>query len=1121
MPTIDLAAAGWVGIRGRDVGSFGMDTSGPFGSPERLGPPAGEYRVSTSPPFGWIRVDLRAGIICLRCGTETTCDVPVLRDWLDRPAAAEQNAAANGIACPTCGHQQPPPFPLLQYRRQDIAGLVVALPWERPKDRDEQVIRDTVGVVHDQLTEGLGDGGRIATIRMSWWPRIYNRHLGPFLLGLDELALPESAEEQQRWRRDVLEADPLPDAAGWLTTFLESPTYRHAVVAAVTEPRFLSERWRATIDALCRVVSADGSEHERATLTQRIGRLNQLRLLGLPFADVPDLPLGPSALADAVRTARIPAERIVLLEQLRDAVAGTEHEAIGAATHMSLVHSLLSDPHRNTTDLPRILEAARMAVVETKRVFGPDHLIAHSALLNLAVAVEEQQNIPRSTAVAQAREILDELAPRAAMAGSVLIADIANNYVSLTSLRAGRNAELLEEGAELSADARHITAILKPTETRAQILGLVSEAAVLRSRLVGSQRDNAREAVELLARAKALADETGDLSEVEVVLLHSNIANALYANWERSPSAPPIDTVAQACRDAVDCARRLDPRHPVAIDAIANAGAALAGLYTGTVLLDDPNVPLWNEARGLTEEAIASAEAVLPVGSPTRTRLLVNAAATFGRPVGGALADADRCGALCEQVMAEDPDPTSDFTAAAATNLGQLRLGQGRPSEAADAYATARAAQLAQLQRARTRLTKLGEIVKTADLNGRRALALGLAGRYDEVPDAVEAGRAQVAGPKPPSNTGPTEPARTATVWLVGCDYGTFALIRLPDGAHFGYSIPITTSTLRPLVTRLVYASAPQERSDAFEELERALSADLIDPLVSVLDASQAPLTDVHLIPTGQLSGVPLHALASTDGRCVLDLGDVHYRIRSGPTTEHGAPQNAIALTDPDDDLLFAGTETSALYRWAGAVHQRPEGWSTKSWLLSTLPNVELLHLGCHATSDPNDPMRSSFNLGSGESVTTAELADLHLPDLRLVVAPACQATSASDEVPDELLGVAHALIHAGAGAVVGCLWEADDMATGVASARMYLHLTNAHTVASALSGALRYVARVTRAEMADVAMQRIQGSAEASWLPYAMAMELRGFTIDRGQPTGDRMLFHASDWAHLTLLEI
>jgi tetratricopeptide (TPR) repeat protein len=631
--------------------------------------------------------------------------------------------------------------PLLQYRRGDVPGLLIAFPATSPPERDRLFIQDVVAVADPSELDGAGV---VVSARMHWWGQLWNRPLGPVLAGLASLPLPETDEEVERWRLATAAALELPAVVDTLTRFVTSDDYEQARALARESDILVSPRWRLTVDVAADALLQHQVDAEAAELLRhRLGRLRQMQLLGIEVADDTELTGDLARLVTAATTADDADDRLTALLELRRRLEVEEPTPLAAAAQTSLVVALLQDPGLRVDGVGALREAER-AVELARSALGDDHLLTRTAVLNLAVATEQRPDTDRDAALSAAEAILHQLAPAVARTGHPLVADVATNLATIASQRAGGRADNPEETAALLDDARHISLLLERDDRRSTLVALVDAAASLRARMTGSLRANALRSLAQLREATDLEAEWKVLSPAEGVLLLGNLANALQHVREHAPGGTSRDEVATAARNAAEAVGRLDQLHPVGIDTLTNAGAVLADLYSESLRTDAPDHQLWQDARDYLLDALGRAEALYSVGHPARLRAMANLATVYARPVDDAPADPERCAELLGAVIADAPDHRSEFALAAATNLGQLRIGQGRWDDAATAYEVATSAQRRLVHRARTPLTKLGEIVSTADLAARRALALAMGGRYPEAADALDENRGRL-----------------------------------------------------------------------------------------------------------------------------------------------------------------------------------------------------------------------------------------------------------------------------------------------------------------------------------------------------------------------------------------
>lgn len=1078
--------------------------------------------VSHRTPFEWIRVDAHLVTTCPRCGTDVASARPALVDWLDRASAHEQRVVAEGVPCTGCGLLMPIDHPLLQYRRGDVPGLVVAFPATSPFERDQLFIQDVVAVADPSELDGAGVA---VSARMHWWDRMWNRPLGPVLAGLAALPLPEADEEAERWRLATVAALDLPAVVDALTRFVTSEDYEQARALARDNEVLVSPRWRLTVDAaadalLDRQVDAEAAD----LLRHRLGRLRQIQLLGVENADDAELSGDLARLVAAATSDRGGDVRLAALLELRRTLELDEPTPLAAAAQTSLVVALLQDPSVRANGLA-VVEEAERAVELASSALGDAHLLTRTAAVNLAVAIEQRPDVDREVALAAAEAILYRLAPTVSRAGGPLVADVATNLATIASQRSGRRADNPEETAALLEDARHISRLLRRDDRRSELVALVDAAASLRARMTGSLRVNALQSLAQLREATALEAEWKVLSPAESVLLRGNLANALHHVHQHAPGATSSNEVAAAARDAADAVRSLDRLHPVAIDTLNNAGSVLADLYSESLRDDAPDRELWRDARDYLLDSLDRAEALYPRGHPARLRAMANLATAYARPVDGTPADPERSAELLEAVITDAPLHRSEFALAAATNLGQLRIGQGRWDDASNAFEVATSAQRQLIDRARTPMTKLAEIVSTADLAARRALSLAVSGRYVEAVDALEENRGRLVRFRRssiPHGQLHHKVPPAAVVHAATCDYGTVVVIRVPDGTRFGFHTPLTSGQVKPVAQHLLRARDRTDRVEALDRLQALLGTELLDPITTIARSSIIPIEEIHVIACGPLAACPLHSICDDEGRRWTDDWTVRFLMTSASSPSMAAPaaNHAVAIIDPAGDLPFARAERDALAAWIGDVREPPAGWSSRSWLLGSLSGATVAHLACHASADADDPMRSSFQVGPDELVSADDLAALDTPTLELVVAPACQSASASTTAPDELLGVAHALVHAGARSVVASLWDADDAATALVVARLYHSIRNGSAVAQALAEAQRFVQAITGAELADLARKRLDQRPDTAWLPYDLAIEFHALAAHPSFAWTSAAFDHPADWANLSYLE-
>lgn len=227
----------------------------------------------------------------------------------------------------------------------------------------------------------------------------------------------------------------------------------------------------------------------------------------------------------------------------------------------------------------------------------------------------------------------------------------------------------------------------------------------------------------------------------------------------------------------------------------------------------------------------------------------------------------------------------------------------------------------------------------------------------------------------------------------------------------------------------------------------QALYEKLVRPVEGALGRDGTPLV---LVADGEVAEVPFAALFdSVRGRYLVQ----DRPIRFAPTLRD-ASRTPPAATPSGAGVLLVGAPAfdrraypglarlpgsaaeiealEALYPGA-AVLAGPAADRTS--LVEAFGGASLVHFAGHAVFDEERPDRSFLVLAgdarSGE-LRAAEIGELRLPGLRLVVLSACQTVRSRHTRSGGFAGLAGAFLSAGAGGVVGSLWSVEDQATRV-----------------------------------------------------------------------------------------
>lgn len=264
-------------------------------------------------------------------------------------------------------------------------------------------------------------------------------------------------------------------------------------------------------------------------------------------------------------------------------------------------------------------------------------------------------------------------------------------------------------------------------------------------------------------------------------------------------------------------------------------------------------------------------------------------------------------------------------------------------------------------------------------------------------------------------------------------------------------------------VQRLVATFAEAIESNnlrSFRDTGRALSRILVDPIASV--ARPGDILVFVLDPA--LRQLPFAALLQDNGRYLIEdhavvvtpsltswLRSLHTDAKiSRALLSVGNPfpvQAGVSLAGAEAEAkeIAALYPSRALLVGAAATKQR---------VISALDYSDAAHFAVHANAGLGEAMPPHLLLSESKDndgkLTAAEIAALQLENIRIVVLAGCR-TAVTTPVPSSTRSLVEAFLAAGAGSVIGTLWEVDDAATREMSIRFHRASRSGATPAGAL----------------------------------------------------------------------
>ena len=689
------------------------------------------------------------------------------------------------------------------------------------------------------------------------------------------------------------------------------------------------------------------------------------------------------------------------------------------------------------------------------------------------------------------------------------LADITTNY-ALAHLRSDRiaGAEELDHVITLLEDALHLHTLYFPDAPEQNLWAITNLATKYRSRLTGGPADNNERALELFAQARAIDDELDKLTRPDRIVLDSNYVNALTSRFTLAPTQVDADALLTEVDDLAPRLDELGPTHPTRLRSLTNFGSIAVELLAA----HDITTP-----AGLSERGEAwfrtAIDALAGVPDADATSILARSglAALLSQRGPDGYREAEELLTGC--VRALDGSPATMLHHTVVDNLARLHLWQGRWGQAIIYLEQACSWADDTIAAASTQAAKLAHVAAAGDLYQRLAFCYAQQHEARAAIHTVERSRARWTGKLDIDEAivGRLTPG-SALLYLGTTSIGSYAVILAAAGGAGAWTATLRTAEILPILLRIQQADAASDLMGPLDDCAALLHQGLLNPLADILRSEK--IQTLNIIACGPLSGLPLHALAGPDGTLaqhasIRYLVNAHARNTPGPAS----PAVAIAVANPTGDLPFAATEIDAIRSYLPETHTPPPGTGVRGWLTTHLPAATHLHLACHARYDPADPFASHFVLGDNLRLTISDIAEVGTPNLELVVATACQSGVIDQRGADELVGLAYALLAAGAQSAVAALWKIRDVSTAVLVALFYKALAAGAPPAAALEAAAYAVSDVNVAELTEWA--------DADWLPEALRPQLRAMRhVPRYRNLAVRPFEHPAHWAGLVYIQ-
>lgn len=1095
-----------------------------------MGPQPAEGAVSSAPPFAplFARQDQDLVLACAACGREASLRLPFVVDWRDRTPLESLLAQYPTTTCPYCGAELEVPAPVLVLRPGDPVPVVFCFPRSAPNARDQLPSFETALAMFAANDNGVIQGP-IAEISPQLLPVVAAEYSGFAVTGVP-CPGQEWADTARDWISAVRAAHDWPGMPDSVNRFVTADTENTAFDIFTASPPLQDPAWEPVIRRLGVLLVQRQEDSDAAALVrQRMRMLAGYRMTGAKFdASAPESRRATELLGELVELQSRPnrtrddvtraiAVGRTLIEYAKDRF-GASHPLVATATNdtAALLLDDAVDPEGSALAARALLQSLR----EGGR--GTTAPLSHG-LLTLGQLADATTNLALS------------LLPRTKIVDSdtaETVLELLRDAVHLHHLHSPDDpAGAISALANLASLTR--SRLVGDPETNVTAAIALFDAAVNIANGVGAHRR---------------------LSIPDRIMLGSNRTSAL-ADLARLRPGPDNDRAVWAAIIEVEAQlAELDAEHPVRAVSLANFGAIGLELINrdSPVLPDDAHqlIIRWlSGARDATRNLAADdsarlvatmnlAAALFRTGDREDTdaaKQLLDEATTAVDAASSIDTEQTRLQTFAELHLARgDLEGTRETLVGAVArgsstrldhtlfqNLAQMHFAQGDMEAGRNALIIACVHADRVIDAAKTTATRLAQVAGAGDLFQRLAFAHAHLKDARSAIHAVERSRARW---RHADRYDEHAVDRAVAAWLrhgesllyLGtCGLGSWAVLLIAGGGTAAWVTQLRSADLAPVLRSLQAAANTADVSIALAEAARLLS-----PLLTTVSkiAAASSIERLAVIAGGPLAGLPLGALpcdvdgnSATAGAANSLDSIIAIRYLTAALTDTGTGGTAgtedlkdyaqaevspdrgvtLAVVNPTGDLTFAASELDAVRRFDPQVQTPGAGVGVRGWLLDMLPTAARLHVACHARYDPADPLASRFVLGERLSLTIADLADLDLHGLELVVASCCQSGVVDLRAADELVGLAYALIAAGAGSVIAALWDIDDARTSLLVAKLYEQLASGKRPGDALLDAQRAMRTITMRALAPLTRDDAD-----SWVPHTLRAELRALAL-------------------------
>ncbi|KAJ7221807.1 CHAT domain-containing protein [Mycena rebaudengoi] len=302
-------------------------------------------------------------------------------------------------------------------------------------------------------------------------------------------------------------------------------------------------------------------------------------------------------------------------------------------------------------------------------------------------------------------------------------------------------------------------------------------------------------------------------------------------------------------------------------------------------------------------------------------------------------------------------------------------------------------------------------------------------------------------------------------------------------------------SLLRDLITGRNVRSRelPQARLYGYQEgievgMEGFLSwiwSYIVQPIYVVLNANGINSGRLWWCPTGDFTGLPLHAADSADQfiqSYTPTLGvllEANSKIPSTDPPHIGLVGVTHTGSQQDQELPGVEEEITKISSIAGDRYQVQSLMgenATVDAVKQTLNDCTWIHLACHGEQNIMEPPKSCFQLYGG-TLELETILHMSLPNAEFVFLAACQTAKGDAALVNESFHLGGGFIAAGFQGAIATMWSMMDEDGPVVAETVYSHLLN--------SGKMPRASEAAKAVQLAVRKMRDAGVPYERWVPF------------------------------------